>query len=50
MPMSLTYSEVRGNCKASSVVYFAVDRQEIAAAVSMAYVQSGFPLMFTLVL
>ena len=45
MQMSLTYSEVWGNCKASSL---AIKRQEMVAALSMAYVQSAFPLIFTL--
>ena len=47
MQMSLTYSEVWGNCKASSL---AIKRQEMVAALSMAYVQSAFPLIFTLVI
>ena len=29
---------------------FAIDRQEMVAALSMAYVQSAFPLIFTLVI
>ena len=50
MQMSLTYIEAQGNCKASSPWSICHRQAGNSSSVIYGYVQSAFPLIFTLVI